>query len=1054
MSSTPAPATDAPESVRPRRFRLGVLGWTALGAVGVVGAVWLARAPLAHWAISQALAGVEHRFTLSRVELDGVTIADLRVGPAAAPDLAIARASAGIVWRPLPSLDLVAVDGLRAKARLTDQGFSFGALDRFLQPTAPGERPRLPAVRLDLSDLRFDLDTPLGPMTAAGAGEGRLRQDFTFTAALSGPQGIAGEATARSTAQAVTAAATLNATRLVVGETQARDVAVQLNATLSADADQGDFTARAAVAAASIAGLDANGLEATTRGVLFSTAPFPWTLTAQTAAAPGVAASDISARGEATLSAAGLSSPIALEAARLRLTQPARAAITTALPSLADAPFGPTFDALRTRLLAAGDAMALNASGALSTHDGVRITAGEATLSSTTGAQLTLKPGADGFALSGADFWPMGSAALRLVGGGLPELTASISAGRDGLKGRMTMTPFSTGGAVLSATLASIEATREGAYRLDGALTASGPLAGGRIENLALPLQLQGRFGEGFSIAPQDGCLPLTASLMIAAGGRFSNPSLALCAQGDDFLRVSPNGALSGGVQIAGKSFTGALADTGKPARLQFEGATLRFSGAGKDARAEARAANVAFVAELEAGLLNARAGAITARFDARGVVGAIEAGGVDGAALPVSIANARVGFQTEGDAIALSGGQAIVSDRPPPDAPEDWRARFNTLRIADVQGLLDEGVLRTTGAVQLDARGQKLGVFSAEHVVAANRGKAQVAAQNLLFDRNLDAFDISDPIRGVASAVNGALDSELNVTWDAGALAADGWLKLTAINFNTAAFGRVEGVNGEIRFDDLLNLKSLPNQRFTIGRLDPGIGVVDGDVRFQVLSPTSVRLESARWPFAGGALTIDPQTLDLSSRNFAVTLGLTEVDLSTLVEALGEPDLRATGRVTGRFPLQFDEEGGAIVNGVLQSLPGGGDIAYTGPIADTVSGPPRLAFDALQSFRYDDLKVTLNGRLEGDITGSIAFKGINTAPIRDLSDLSPIPGVTVPDQSGLPFEFDVAVSAPFRQLLQSYQGLVDARTYARRALDQQQAAPEPRVDQPGPPPR
>lgn len=70
------------------------------------------------------------------------------------------------------------------------------------------------------------------------------------------------------------------------------------------------------------------------------------------------------------------------------------------------------------------------------------------------------------------------------------------------------------------------------------------------------------------------------------------------------------------------------------------------------------------------------------------------------------------------------------------------------------------------------------------------------------------------------------------------------------------AALGPVSGIVGTINFTDLLALESAPGQVATVKTINPGIQVTNGVIRYQTLSGSRVKVESGRWPFAGGTLT------------------------------------------------------------------------------------------------------------------------------------------------------------------------------------------------------
>jgi translocation and assembly module TamB len=196
--------------------------------------------------------------------------------------------------------------------------------------------------------------------------------------------------------------------------------------------------------------------------------------------------------------------------------------------------------------------------------------------------------------------------------------------------------------------------------------------------------------------------------------------------------------------------------------------------------------------------------------------------------------------------------------------------------------------------------------------------------------------------------------------------------------------------------------------------------------------------MESAAWPFAGGTLSVDPQIVQIGDDTFRMTLSLREVDVARFLQQLELKDLTATGTVEGSFPLVFDPGGGAIDGkGILRAAPGGGTITYTGNAGTGLVGAPQIAFEALRSFRYDDLVLELSGKLDGDLVTDIRFTGTNQEPVQVVAGpvAAPIPGLGRIRATGLPFRFTVSVRAPFRRLMRTSDSINDARTILDEAI-------------------
>lgn len=106
-----------------------------------------------------------------------------------------------------------------------------------------------------------------------------------------------------------------------------------------------------------------------------------------------------------------------------------------------------------------------------------------------------------------------------------------------------------------------------------------------------------------------------------------------------------------------------------------------------------------------------------------------------------------------------------------------------------------------------------------------------------------------------------------------------------------------------------------------------------------------------------------------------------------------------------------------------------------------------------------------LDGDLDGDIVSAIRFSGENVQPIGGIvaPGAVPLPGMKRLTVTGWPFRFNVGVRAPFRRLVQTSQGINDARPLVDQAIRDQNKpsattatppAGPAKVDPPAPPRR
>ncbi len=190
-----------------RRTGSAVLTALALAAL-VLGVIVVAlltqrKALTERWLVGELAArGIEPASArVARLDTGGLTLADVAIGAADAPDLTAAQIDIGwsVAGLRAGHADTLHVSGLRLRAALGAAGWSLGALDPLL--AGDGEAadaatvPALPAREITLDDARVALETPDGP--ASGAASGSLRSDADgaldgdFTLALEHPLGRA-----------------------------------------------------------------------------------------------------------------------------------------------------------------------------------------------------------------------------------------------------------------------------------------------------------------------------------------------------------------------------------------------------------------------------------------------------------------------------------------------------------------------------------------------------------------------------------------------------------------------------------------------------------------------------------------------------------------------------------------------------------------------------------------------------------------------------------------------------------------------------------------------
>jgi hypothetical protein len=139
--------------------------------------------------------------------------------------------------------------------------------------------------------------------------------------------------------------------------------------------------------------------------------------------------------------------------------------------------------------------------------------------------------------------------------------------------------------------------------------------------------------------------------------------------------------------------------------------------------------------------------------------------------------------------------------------------------------------------------------------------------------------------------------------------------------------------------------------------------------------------------------------------------------------------NLNATGVFDGALPMVFDASGGRIAGGHLVVRPGGGTVAYVGEVTQKDVGFwGNFAFQALKSLRYRNLDIVMNGPLAGEMITEVRFAGVGQGAGAKRNFL-------FDRLQKLPLVFNVKITAPFRQLIDSAQNFYDPRRLIERNL-------------------
>jgi hypothetical protein len=892
---------------------------------------------------------------------------DVRIGDLAHPDLVAKRidVTIGYGWTG-PVVRGVAVDGVRLAARLDGDGLHLGAIDRLLPKS--GGKIELPDLDMDLHDVVLALATPNGALRVGLAGRGNPVRRFAGTAAVD----------AAMLRLASCALSRVDADLAVTAEAGRPHVEgpVRIMGTGCPGLALGQGAL--AIAATSSKAFDHVRVQARPTGFAGSAGP---------ARFAGVGGAIEAAGSLGHLDATG-----ALNFAHLALS--AQADMLSGVGVPAGLPVTPTASrATRAAARLLRDASARVEFDGTIEGLGASVRVRRAMLSGVDGARLSATGGtALSWAASG---WQVDSD-IASGGGDMPSLRLRIRQAGEGkpLSGVGRLDPYAAGEARIAAPRITFAWDRDGT-RFDTLVSIDGPLGGGFVRGLAVPINGRIKGDGGFAI--DAGCRDVAFRVLQQSGFVFDPARLRICGQP---LVSSTRAGVRVEATIAPLRLTGRSGAS--PVLVSAD--RVRVTERGFDV-----AGLVTTIGEPER-LTRLDVVALDGHF-AGGIGGAFSGANGVIANVPLDLKDAAGDWTLARGSLHIKGGLQISDQAIEP--------RFHPLDAEGVTLDLVDGRIAASGVLREPSKRGEVARVTLVHDLGAGTGYADLAVPGITFvPKGLQPEALTPLTLGVVANVAGTVSGHGRIDWSPAGVTSGGTFGTEKLDL-AAAFGPVSGIKGQIVFTDLLGLVSAPHQIATIAELNPGVAVSNGTVHYRLTGNNRVAVEDATFPFAGGQLLLDPASLDFSkAAERRLTFRVKSVDAAAFVQQLDFPNISATGTFDGELPMIFDDNGGRIEKGSIVAR-GGGTLAYVGELSSAQLGTMgKLAFDALKAIRYSALDISLDGRLDGEMVSNVRFTGIREA---------------TPEQSlvtrlirNLPFRFNIAIRAPFRGLVGSARAYID----------------------------
>ncbi|CCW19171.1 Putative uncharacterized protein ydbH [Sphingobium indicum BiD32] len=1042
------------------QVRRGWLRWLGVGTGSlalVLAGLWTQRAPIAENFVSRELnrRGVQANYDLVDVGLRTQRIEHIVLGDPANPDLTANWVEVDIAFAGLtPQVAAVRAGGVRMRGSYHDGVLRLGELDKFRDPdsTAPFS---LPDILLSLADARLRLDSDAGPLGMRIDGNGNLRSGFRGKIAAVMPR--AAFASCGLTEGSASLALAMDQGRPhVTGPVRAAALACRDSAAIARPVATLDLTLGQAfdrwTGHVDLAGdaLKASGivLAAPTGRVDFAGAP------SATSGRARIAAKALAGQG-AMLEQAGLSGTWSFKSGETalqgelsgrQLRVSGRDPLASLRASTTGTPLAPLAARLADSVRRAGDSNQISTRFALVQRGATgSLVLTDSRLTARSGAQAGLAPdgrvtlGWTGRAGAPLD-WAL-EGALRTEGGGLPEAALRLARRPGGgFGGELFVDPYAAGDARLAIDRVRFIAQPDGTTRFTTALRLDGPLPDGRLRGLSLPVE--GQLGTNGALTINRRCVPL--SLLEARTGAFAigQTRQTLCPlDGGALFAMGPKG-ISGGADIRNLALTGTSGDS--PLRLTADHARVAIGQPGF------ALANPALTLGPNDAPVRLAAASLDGAMTARGLGGKVSGAGGQIGTVPLIAEQGNGTWSFANSALDFRAAMTVRDSQVP--------VRFNPLAVPDFALTLKNGQIAATGTLTAPRNGATVARTVIAHDLGSGKGHADLSVPDLAFGPTLQPDEVTPLALGVVANVAATVTGEGRIDWTGSAVTSTGTFRTDNANL-AAAFGPVQGLSGEIRFTDLINMVTAPGQTVKMASVNPGVEVRDGTVRYRIEAGQKVRIEGGGWPFSGGELVLLPTTMDFSADvDRYLTFRVIGLDAGSFIQAMELDNISATGTFDGLMPLIFNAQGGRVAGGVLVArqqgmppllMPEGvlptipcdptlqsGVLSYVGPVSNEQLGVMgRIAFDALKNLQYKCLTILMDGALDGEMVTNVVFNGINRG------QLGGAPAGLARNFTGLPFLFNVRIAAPFRGLLGTAQSFIDPSQLIQNSIgDQMQA--------------
>ena len=981
--------------------------------------VWIERRPIAtHFLKGEFESrGVRAKYHLDRVGFRTQQVSNLVIGDPAHPDLIAKKAIIQMRLKLDGSFRVyrVVARGVRLRGRLVHGKVSWGEIDKLLPP--PSNKPfQLPNIVLDVADSSIALATPFGPVGVALEGNGRLSGGFKGHAAVASPQLTPGRCTAvglhTNLAVAVVARhprvdGPLVLSSFVCPASRFYALAPRFDAKASfnesfTSVDGGGrmaistLTAGANGLAAFIGDITYRGSLADVNGRVRLSAQRSRMATATAERTRLNAAYHLGMR-KGTFDLVG-----DFAADNSTLDPKMLDSVTVPLASAAGTPIGPVATSIgnaigrtASRFNAAGEIRVVNFPGG----GAARITSAD--VKGPNGARARIYSG------SGVTFyWPKSllriDGTIDMGGGGLPSGTVILRQPRAGgpLSGVANLAPYSANGERLALAPVRFGPGPGGSTEVSTVALLDGPFPNGIVKALRLPIQ--GRVGKAGAFAVGTACAVVTFNYLQMNTLQLGPTRLPVCPVGPAMVYKNAGGPVVASARLNQPVLNGRLGSS--PFHLTASNGQLNNQNFFFN--------SVAMRLGKPESPIVLDATRLTGNFAGSNLGGNFSGTKATIGTVPLLITDANGKWRYRGSTLTVDGG-LMLSDRDPDP-------RFYPLRSSDVHMTIGGDYVRANGSLHEPQTGTLVTNVDIEHKLSTDAGHALLDVPGIAFGPSFQPDQLTRLTEGVVALVNGTVRGQGRINWSSGGEVTSTGDFSTAGMDLAAPFGPVTGLSTTMHFTNLLEMQTAPHQIATVKEINTGILVDNGTITYQLLPNNLVRVERGEWPFMGGKLILHETVLNFGTPSpKRLTFELQNFDAKQFVDSLGFQGIEITGTFDGVLPMIFDENGGRIVGGRLDSRPPGGELKYIGTKPAGLA--PGIAFDLFSDIHYKTMIVRLNGDLAGEFATKLTIDGVSLGETHGL-----VAGLVHNVFSKLPIRLNVNINGPFRALIQMAKAFKD----------------------------